>query len=938
MFKRRLRVLVLALILIIAGLPCEGGTVRAAGETIDVSAMPQLIDELRSGNNVRLIQDITVSAGQFDGYVELLSGTELTIDLNGHEIDLNGATGFFAIKNGTGIVVDDTSTGSGNTYNYQIYKVNAQYESYSSNESYTGGAIINGAYPIFSLESASAESLTINRGYIGGFNSAQEGAVISARGANKTVTLGSGAVIDNNTTSAGHGGAICIMGEDSGHSTLIINGAVISNNTSQQMGGGIYCDRCDIEINSGYITNNRTISHEWGCNGGGLYADGGVTVTMNDGYFTNNNAGAGGGGFQLGSYYPSYASNKFVMNGGYFVGNTANRSEGGGITIGHQANAVINAGVFTYNKTLNVQDWGGGGIFIQSTGYCQMPEAYIADNSADGFGGGLAGCSTGRVFTYDNGAAIFDNTADGTHLSGSESSKNRDHLASQDEVFMNNGYDDYFCCLNTSMSNVMLGGGYEVWSGSSDGHAFGPVTDDSRVTATYLCGANNNADAAAKAAATAAIGPNTVIIMHNSSTTHGGGVLCNGYLVIGTPQPAATALNSVYDRMEVLIDKRVKDEADNNVAHVNGEFTFAISTDYQGTDILSYITSHTRAEAGYEYLGTADLLIPVDYVGTRDFYLFEKSVNSADSYIKDNTIYKIAVTAEKTTNPVYTAPIFDSTMNNVETVDRYAIATVQVWKGVYNGVDEPVWTLLTNGTEYTYTHVTAEEHEDLLTLMSGGGAYGFENVVITPTPTPTVGITPTPTVGITPTPTVGITPTPTVGITPTPTVGITPTPTVGITPTPTAGITPTPTAGITPTPTVGITPSPTVEVTPTPTAKVVNPTMGATDTPINTTPTPTPTPTANPTATPSPKVPGTGTTPGAQPQADPGDKTGVQTLTTGNTAQYTATNMRIVRYAAPATEDTNNLEGWIMLLLASMVVFIGAAIYYLREVRNRRRM
>jgi hypothetical protein len=118
---------------------------------------------------------------------------------------------------------------------------------------------------------------------------------------------------------------------------------------------------------------------------------------------------------------------------------------------------------------------------------------------------------------------------------------------------------------------------------------------------------------------------------------------------------------------------------------------------------------------------------------------------------------------------------------------------------------------------------------------------GFNNILVSPTPTSTVTPTPTPTVTSTVTPTNTTTPTPTVTETPT----NTPTPTVTDTPTPTPTVTETPTN--TPTPTVTDTPTQTPTNTPTPTV---------TETPTNT---PTPTITVTPTNTITPTVTPTGT-------------------------------------------------------------------------------
>jgi hypothetical protein len=149
-------------------------------------------------------------------------------------------------------------------------------------------------------------------------------------------------------------------------------------------------------------------------------------------------------------------------------------------------------------------------------------------------------------------------------------------------------------------------------------------------------------------------------------------------------------------------------------------------------------------------------------------------------------------------------------------------------KNMSNPFNESTFVELTNNSfNQSFTN-----GNDASTWLTSNG-YWNSWVLITPTPTATLGLTPTPTSTITPTVTPTNTLTPTSTITPTPTVTETQTPTVTETPTSTPTETPIPTSSETPTPTPTNTETPTPTVTETPT-----------QTPTNTeTPTPTPTPT-----------------------------------------------------------------------------------------------
>ncbi len=155
---------------------------------------------------------------------------------------------------------------------------------------------------------------------------------------------------------------------------------------------------------------------------------------------------------------------------------------------------------------------------------------------------------------------------------------------------------------------------------------------------------------------------------------------------------------------------------------------------------------------------------------------------------------------------------------------------------IANTIDGSSFIVIANpsGGESTYLH-------EIFVDAAGG------DIILPPTPTPSVTFTPTPAPTFTATATPTRTPTPTATATPTRTPTPTATATPTRTPTPTATATPTRTSTPTATATPTRTPTPTATATPTPTA-TATPTRTSTPT-ATATPTRTPTPTA--TATPT---------------------------------------------------------------------------------------
>ncbi|MCI8465706.1 MAG: LPXTG cell wall anchor domain-containing protein [Lachnospiraceae bacterium] len=410
---------------------------------------------------------------------------------------------------------------------------------------------------------------------------ASGGAVVA--GANTNIHL-NGTVIANNRTEYagtqenwGSGGGIAMLGSG----TLRISGGMVTGNQSSVYGkgGGIYtADNVAVTMEGGSICNNldayrevtgsvaeRKAEYGQYDGGGGILV--GKSFTMTGGQIVGN-TGAGGGGIQT-----TANGSDISIQCGVIARNLATLHEGGGlVVVGEKGYAKIKgeagAVYITNNRTATLHDWGGGGIFCVENATVNIQSALITNNRAAGYGGGVGGCSNAQIvemspITLDIGTAVYGNQAEGRRTTDSwykepGSFTQDEEFAQHDGTFLSdfsqwfqniagsNGYSDYYCEQHSIVSNRMLGGGYSNWIGSSNSTAdisgqsgnestqliFSREKDDVRTSTNRMGLTADPSEQSRQAAAGAA----RVYITGNHSETHGGGVQCNGILVLGDYQ------------------------------------------------------------------------------------------------------------------------------------------------------------------------------------------------------------------------------------------------------------------------------------------------------------------------------------------------------------------------------------------------------------------
>lgn len=709
--------------------------------------------------------------------------SDSSLDLQGHLITFGASSGgaFCRVSNGAKFEVYD-SIGSVNSHTTPLaasdsnawtqcgrYNAFARHFTYYTTDSkvtdkiYTQEQInehsvdLTDLGGIIFLSGGSGDVFVVEQGHLvitnGQFTNLNGDNTIAASGSK--IEINGGYLIGNSIGSA-------IFAEK--RSSVSMTGGIIGGNTSQQ-GGGIYCQDSCFNMSGGVISGN--ISH--GIGGGGVCLNGTTSVgKFTGGQITNNwcdGSGSSGGGIFIrngasgtldgslqvtgntadagGGVCVSDATS-FIMHNGIIAHNLARYNEGGGVWLSAGKNCYLfDGGHITNNATETQFDWGGGGLFISATGkdttIVQILSALVCGNSAEGFGGGLAGCSTGHVYSIQDphsGLALFDNHANGVALASSHSSKHEDQIAKDNSIFMESGYQDYFCALQSIISGDMLGGGSHGYRGSSN---FKPVTikageiKESR----YMMGltAYPNEDSKKQSLETAKL-----FITGNHSSVHGGGILCNGVALFGREnrfeapvgvqvefakayQDANGPLEIKAGEFEFTILRDFEVQTDNGIKHAS-EFSYPYSSVSSLDPAFSYDTEDVVAVSSTDSSGNVLFDVPLfledAHTGWNgqdlfiDYYLIETS-RGLSAMVYDDTVYKLQF---KILSKLVTKPMEDGNNFQVE------MSWIN-WRGVTDlTYGRDVSTNADNNEGYG-----TESHRAILEFELHGEDYAFLNSV-----------------------------------------------------------------------------------------------------------------------------------------------------------------------------------------------------------------
>ena len=676
------------------------------------------------------------------GAVPVTAGHEVTLDLNGYTITVDGKDGkvtlidieggvniidssenkIFAKKEGgafgaSNFVFDgshlDKMTCTVTESRVVDSSCGATKEDIYTYEVSGHGAIVgkNNESPLLYVKGG---ALTLDDGVIvaKGGNRAVE----VSHAANGTLNLKDCYLVGNTVddiTKEGGGAVYC----GDGGTINVHDGAVISGNKAHQ-GGGVYVGASTITMDGGYITNNETAfgsdkSGKYGGGGGGILLRN-SSILMQGGYITGNKVYTGGGGISI----EGDTVKDRKIEGGFISSNycLGPRGDGAGIALYDHSSIEISAATgnkvyITNNEVLADGDWGGAGMFVGENSTANLYNTLIINNKADGFGGGLSGCSTGRIFNSGNlrGAAIFDNSASGTKTSGYVSSKQEDKTYTEDNPvfweFDKDGryyFQDCFTALYTELDNKMLGGGSENWDGSIDGTRID--TTKGHWASTYIAGLTAYPSGGDKASAMNAA---SVYINGNHSVVHGGGIMCNGIMVIGE-HPDEIEIPSAMD----LRAKKslVAEDGKTPLKMEEGQFSFTIYSDEECTQPITTGTNDEKGEISFVEFLAFDLKndFSGETVGTYTYYIKEDDAAQNPiniGIISDDTLYRLTVTVTKTQHGTVANSNIDKYIDDITRV-LLQIKDGDSWETVY---------------EDTMPH-SDEKHPIKITLKSMGDA------------------------------------------------------------------------------------------------------------------------------------------------------------------------------------------------------------------------
>ncbi|MCM1136905.1 MAG: right-handed parallel beta-helix repeat-containing protein, partial [Clostridium sp.] len=480
------------------------------------------------------------------------------------------------------------------------------------------------------------------------------------------------------------------------YAITVSTGANISDNIASHSGGGIYvANRTlqtkildDLTISGGTISGNKANAEPTevpviaGTNtpldnttyrgsrnegGGGIFA--GCHVILEGGKISDNYAKSGGGGIYM-ALADLKADVQLHMTGGVVSNNRAELNEAGGIYVGSGKGNLISGGTISDNRTDTKFDWGGGGIFVHHDAELQILNAWVNDNTAAGFGGGVAGCPSGTVKVFAvEGASIYGNHAKGGLTDRPEGvGKRHDQIAHENPVFMHaNRFQDYYCALNSYVSGVMLGDADANWVGSygndADEIMAVRINTGSGVSASYLMGLTaepeesahnkeNSIDYGAAAAGAA------VKIINNYSGTHGGGIMSNGALMMGIGDESEDSNTQLTISADKTYEQKTEDGQIEKMSLADVQFGFRLLdkqpvidpetglwTMAEGTVVVSEETNNSVGKVNFT-IEKAKLDKLVQENGNSFLLYMVEKPGASDDIAYDNQVYQIEVSVK----------------------------------------------------------------------------------------------------------------------------------------------------------------------------------------------------------------------------------------------------------------------------------------------------
>ncbi|MBQ7200218.1 MAG: hypothetical protein IJS24_02460, partial [Eubacterium sp.] len=267
-------------------LPGSGSPEVAKAAVTVVDEWGELKTALAGGGDIKLTDNVIADSNS--QRLEVPSGKNVTLDLNGHTIDRSFTSASSATANGYVIIVN-------------------------------GSLTLN-------------DTSVSQTGVITGGHTNTGGGVYVSSGGSFTMT---GGTISNNTADR-NGGGVYVY-----HGNFTMTGdSTISKNEAGSF-AGVFVEEGSFIMKGGTITENKATNY-----GGGAYVKNG-TFIMDDGTISNNEAYQYGGGVYV--YGSASTPSVFTMNGGTISENKATNSDGGGVYVS-QTRFTMNGGTIKDNS------------------------------------------------------------------------------------------------------------------------------------------------------------------------------------------------------------------------------------------------------------------------------------------------------------------------------------------------------------------------------------------------------------------------------------------------------------------------------------------------------------------------------------------------------------------------------------------------------------
>ncbi len=480
----------------------------------------------------------------------------------------------------------------------------------------------------------------------------------------------------------------------------------------------VYGDKAVISATRCAFTNNYGSQY-----GSAIHARNGSYVKIEDCLFEGNEAVDDGGAINFnGCTFETMGTNRFVNN--------ASGDLGGAISLYGMLAADVSGCVFESNTSKK----DGGAIFFDagSKPASVTDCTFIGNRSYDN--GGAVGVK-GYPFTVDG--CVFEgnvatNRGGGIRINGAPCTI-KGSTFTGNESLMNSWGD--------GGGGVEFGGSYDLtiesdcvfdhnYAGTSGGAVAFVGNNNSRITINgiYTNNLAENHEGGAILVSSNGPGINGQGVIQNArfegnrtgydregniKSGYGGGILCNGYIVVGDPDHAPTL--SVGKSLELVATKALLNGNGTEARQTAGDYQFTLSTDYDASNVI--LTGVNDANGNIDFGGKlsfnqTNFPEGEDYY-TYTYYLRESDLKEDLAVSKDESVYRIDIPVRK--------DIENQTIGGtVFTTEKYRID----WSNASVSL-----VAMEDGKEKTLEGVSAsyqssdESHADVLNLASGSATF-----------------------------------------------------------------------------------------------------------------------------------------------------------------------------------------------------------------------